>query len=126
MTTWSRCSPGLRRCGSSVTEVERHIREEIAAHGPMPFSRFMELALYHPSLGYYSRARDPFGARGDYYTSSQLQPVFGRLLAQKIAAWKSELGEPKNFAVVELGPGRGETAREVRACLPNIWYIEVE
>src|SRR5713226_5825386 len=117
MITSSKCSSERRRCGSSVTELENQIREEIAARGPMPFARFMELALYHPALGYYSRARDPFGVRGDYYTSSQLQPVFGRLLAQKVAAWKSELGDPKDFTVVELGAGRGETAREVHGCL---------
>ena len=109
-----------------MTELERHIRQEIADAGPMTFARFMELALYHPALGYYSRPRDPFGARGDYYTSSQLQPVFGRLLARKIAEWKTQLGEPPDFTVVELGGGRGETARQIRACLPGVRYVEVE
>lgn len=109
-----------------MTELECQIHEEISARGPMPFARFMELALYDPVLGYYSRARDPFGAGGDYFTSSQLQPVSGRLLARRIAAWKSELGDPEDFTVVELGAGRGETAREIRNRLPNIRYIEVE
>ncbi len=109
-----------------MTELARQIRKEIAARGPIPFARFMELALYHPALGYYSRARDPFGVGGDYFTSSQLQPVFGRLLAQKISTWKSELGDPEDFTVLELGAGRGETAREIRARLPRVRYIEVE
>lgn len=109
-----------------VSELERQIREEITRDGPMPFDRFMELALYHPSLGYYRRPRDPFGASGDYYTSSQLQPVFGRLIAQKIAEWEEQLGRPEGFTVVELGSGRGETGREIRTRLPHTRYIEVE
>jgi len=56
------------------------IRAEIRAHGPLPFSRFMELALYHPESGYYRRGQKVFGREGDFYTAAQLQPVFGRLL----------------------------------------------
>jgi SAM-dependent MidA family methyltransferase len=64
-----------------MTEAGELIQAEIRAHGPMPFSRFMELALYHPRLGYYRRGQKVFGREGDFYTASQLQPVFGRLLA---------------------------------------------
>ena len=109
-----------------MNELERQIREEIAARGSLPFARFMELALYHPALGSYRRQCDPFGVAGDYYTNSQLQPVFGRLIAQKIAEWERHLGKPREFTVVELGAGRGETAREIRACLPHVPYIELE
>ncbi|MBI3666835.1 MAG: SAM-dependent methyltransferase [Acidobacteria bacterium] len=109
-----------------MNELEQEIRRRIAAAGPLPFDQFMNLALYHPELGYYSRPRDPFGVHGDYYTNSQVQPVFGRLIAQQILAWEVELGSPPEFTVVELGAGRGETAREVRALLPHIRYIEVE
>ena len=54
------------------------LRTEIAAGGPLPFSRFMEIALYDASGGYYRR--DHFGRDGDYYTAEQLQPTFGLLL----------------------------------------------
>ncbi len=84
------------------------LREEIARLGPIPFRRFMELALYHPSLGYYTR--DPFGASGDFYTASQLQPVFGQLVAARVRSLYENLGRPDDFTVVELGPGRGEMA----------------
>jgi SAM-dependent MidA family methyltransferase len=59
----------------SVAEL---LRAEIARHGPIPFSRFMEVALYHPVGGYYRQ--DRFGRAGDFYTAEQLQPVFGLLL----------------------------------------------
>ena len=102
------------------------IRSEIDRDGPIPFSRFMELALYHPEFGYYRRGSDPFGREGDFFTSSQLQPVFGRLLAQQIDNWRQELGSPANFSVLELGPGSGETASVARGCLPRVRWVTVD
>jgi len=86
------------------------IRDEIACRGPIPFERFMELALYHPAYGYYRRGRDPFGRGGDYYTAAQLQPVFGILMAECVRALYEEMGRPEDFLVVDLGAGRGEMA----------------
>jgi SAM-dependent MidA family methyltransferase len=91
------------------------LRQEIARHGPISFRRFMELALYHPQRGYYSRPHDPFGAGGDFYTAEQLQPVFGRLIAARVGALFEELGRPPEFTVVELGAGRGEMAEAFSA-----------
>lgn len=46
--------------------LERHIRMEIDTHGgAIDFSRFMELALYTPGLGFYSAGRPQFTAAGD-------------------------------------------------------------
>ena len=98
------------------------LREEIARSGPMPFHDFMRAALYHPEYGYYCRARDPFGARGDFYTAEQVQPVYGILVAARIRALYEEMGRPEDFTVVELGAGRGEMAEALSA-----WtYLTVE
>ena len=35
------------------------IRAEIRSSGPITFARFMELALYHPEFGYYTRTAEP-------------------------------------------------------------------
>ena len=59
------------------------IEQEIRELGPIPFSRYMELCLYHPKLGYYSRHAEQFGKAGDFYTSSDVHAVFGRLLARQ-------------------------------------------
>ena len=85
---------------------------EIRASGPIPFRRFMEVALYHPEHGYYRRAagRDPFGKEGDFFTAEQVQPVFGILIASTIRALFDSLGSPPGFTVVELGAGRREMA----------------
>jgi SAM-dependent MidA family methyltransferase len=86
---------------------------EIEHGGPITFHRFMDSALYHPEHGYYRRQRDPFGKDGDYFTAEQLQPVFGILIAARIRSLCREMGEPADFTVVELGPGRGEMAEFV-------------
>ncbi len=102
------------------------IADEIRSRGPLPFRRFMELALYHPSLGYYRGGRDPFGRSGDFYTNAQMQPVFGRLIAQRLDSWRREIGLAGRFQVLELGPGRGETGSEVRRCMPDLEWIAVD
>ncbi len=89
------------------------ILDEIRRRGPMPFSRYMELCLYHPELGYYSRAREQFGKTGDFYTSSDVHAVFGRLLARQFDEMWRLLGAPPHIDLVELGPGRGLFAQDV-------------
>lgn len=90
--------------------VEELLRAEIAALGSISFERFMELALYHPQHGYYCRGQKPIGIAGDFYTASQLQPVFGLLVrqyAQRVAA-ENHLDLPCTF--FDFGAGRGEMA----------------
>ena len=79
----------------------------------MPFQRYMELCLYHPELGYYSRATEQFGKAGDFYTSSDVHAVFGRLLARQFEEMWRVLGSPPRIDVIELGPGRGLFAGDV-------------
>jgi SAM-dependent MidA family methyltransferase len=73
----------------------------------------MELCLYEPELGYYSRAREQFGKAGDFYTSSDVHAVFGRLLARQFDEMWRALGSPPRLDLIELGPGRGLFARDV-------------
>lgn len=98
-----------------MTEAGELIRGEIRAHGPLAFSRFMEIALYHPRLGYYRRGRKVFGREGDFYTASQLQPVFGRLLASGF----EQLGAPTEadgrVMVADWGAGQSDL-REALTC----------
>jgi SAM-dependent MidA family methyltransferase len=93
--------------------LRRKIEEEIEARGPIPFSRYMELCLYHPELGYYSQPREKFGKAGDFYTSSDVHAVFGRLLARQFEEMWRMLGSPAECTLLELGPGRGLFAQDV-------------
>ena len=81
--------------------------------GPIPFSRYMELCLYHPELGYYSRNAEQFGKAGDFYTSSDVHAVFGRLLARQFEEIWRVMGSPAQIEILELGPGRGLFAQDV-------------
>ena len=89
------------------------IEQEIGERGPIPFSRYMELCLYHPELGYYSRNASQFGKAGDFYTSSDVHAVFGRLLARQFDEMWRVLGSPASITLKELGPGRGLFAQDV-------------
>ena len=89
------------------------MEQEIADKGPIPFSRYMELCLYHPELGYYSRNTEQFGKAGDFFTSSDVHAVFGRLLARQFEEIWRLLDSPVQIEILELGPGRGLFARDV-------------
>lgn len=97
-------------------ELIRVIANEIQRAGPIPFARFMELALYHPEFGYYMRAGEQgserIGSHGDYYTSSDVHPVLARALARQIRQVDELLGRPDPFTVVEMGAGKGLLARD--------------
>lgn len=89
------------------------IEQEIRERGPISFSRYMELCLYDAEFGYYSRNAMQFGKGGDFYTSSDVHAVFGRLLARQFDEMWRALGSPEKIIVKELGPGRGLFAQDV-------------
>jgi SAM-dependent MidA family methyltransferase len=93
--------------------LRQKILNEINERGPIPFSRYMEICLYHPELGYYSRNAEQFGKAGDFYTSSDVHAVFGRLLARQFDEMWRVLGSPEQIELLELGPGRGLFAQDV-------------
>jgi SAM-dependent MidA family methyltransferase len=89
------------------------IRQTIRAHGPQPFSWFMQQALYHPEHGYYSSGRAEIGRKGDYFTNISVAPLFGHLLcAQFVEIWE-RLGSIDNFLIVEQAAHDGQFARDV-------------
>jgi SAM-dependent MidA family methyltransferase len=93
--------------------LREQIQREIRNCGPIPFSRYMGLCLYDPSEGYYSRNAEQFGKAGDFYTSSDVHAVFGRLLARQFDEMWGALDRPPQIEILELGPGRGLFARDV-------------
>lgn len=95
------------------------IRSEIAAAGgAIPFSRFMERALYTPGLGYYERPSCVIGRDGDFMTSVSVGPLFGELLASQFATWAGELrGTRTPFHIVESGAHDGRLAFDILASL---------
>ncbi len=87
--------------------LRRKIADVIRQEGPIPFSRYMAMCLYEPGLGYYARPREQFGKAGDFYTSSDVHAVYGRLLCRQFEEIWRAIGSPKQIDLLELGPGRG-------------------
>ena len=79
--------------------------------GPITFAEYMAECLYHPQHGYYSRAESQRFA--DYYTSADVHPVFGRLLARQLAEMWELCERPAEFSVVEGGAGVGRLAADI-------------
>ncbi len=87
--------------------VARRIRDEVETNaGWLPFSRYMELALYAPGLGYYSAGARKLGRDGDFVTAPEMSPLFGRTLARQVAqGFDAGLDQ-----VLEVGAGSGALA----------------
>src|SRR5690349_9019058 len=96
--------------------MREYIEQVIRHEGPIPFSRYMQLCLYGEAgspPGFYTREREQFGKAGDFYTSSDVHAVFGRLLCRQFEEMWRVLGSPKQLDLIELGPGRGLLALDV-------------
>lgn len=107
--------------------VAGHLRERIAAAGGwLPFSRFMQEALYAPGVGYYMAARPLFGAAGDFVTAPELTPLFADCLANQLAEL---LASVPGADLVEFGAGSGRLALDLldafqrRGALPRRYRI---
>ena len=95
--------------GTNAAEIE--IRQRISQRGAVTFAEFMELAFYHPE-GYYSQD-SRIGARGDYFTSPVLHPVFGALVAIQLQVMWDTLGKPSPFWIIEPGARDGQLAADI-------------
>jgi SAM-dependent MidA family methyltransferase len=94
-----------------VTPLAELLAERIRRYGPLTFADYMRECLHHPLHGYYSK-KD--AARfADYYTSVDVHPVFGRLLARQFAEVWDKLRRPEEFTLVEAGAGIGSLAMHV-------------
>jgi SAM-dependent MidA family methyltransferase len=108
--------PPSAEAAAHSRRVANHIAAQVAAAGGwIPFSRYMELALYAPGLGYYAAGARKFGAGGDFVTAPEISHVFGQCLARQAA----EVLDATGGDILELGPGSGALAasmyRELRA-----------
>ena len=94
-----------------ATPLSRVLAKRIHATGPVSFAEYMRECLYHPQFGYYSKAESRRFA--DFYTSVDVHPIFGRLLARQLAEMWELLGRPPEFHAVEAGAGAGRLAGQI-------------
>ena len=98
------------------TELLRQkIMAEIASNsGWIPFSRYMEMALYEPGMGYYSAGAHKLGAGGDFTTAPELSPLFGAAIVETLLPILEGLqaqGLPTQ--ILEFGAGTGKLAQSI-------------
>jgi len=96
----------------SRPELVELIRRRIESDGGIPFADFMNLALYQPAYGYYMAPRTRIGKAGDFFTSSSVHAIFGRLVARQVHQMWEILGQGA-FSVVEQGAGEGHLALDI-------------
>jgi SAM-dependent MidA family methyltransferase len=93
--------------------LEEIILNRIRQDGIIPFKTFMETALYEPGMGYYTSEKSIIGREGDFYTSSHLHPVFGKLMGKQMREMWEFMDRPRDFQIIEIGPGAGYVCKDI-------------
>ncbi len=94
--------------------LERLIREAIRENNDwIPFSRYMELALYAKDLGYYAGGSAKLGKDGDFTTAPEITPLFGGTLA----LFAAEVFAAQPLRLLEFGAGTGKLAGDLLQAL---------
>jgi SAM-dependent MidA family methyltransferase len=100
------------------------IASEIASQGGwLPFSRYMEIALYEPGMGYYSAGAHKLGAGGDFTTAPELSPLFGAAICSTflpVLEGLKEKGLPTQ--ILEFGAGTGKLATSILSRLHDLGF----
>jgi SAM-dependent MidA family methyltransferase len=113
-----------------MTHIAAAVAADIRRHGPLPFDRVLERALYDPDGGFYEAGGRAGGRHGDFLTSPEVGPLFGAVVARALDAWWREMREPDPYVVVEAGAGPGTLCRTVLAaapvCAAALRYVLVE
>ena len=120
---------GFKITSKNFAALADFLANKIEKTGAITFSDFIEICLYDPEYGFYTKNGAP-GRRGDFLTSPEVGPLFGSLLANWLDEVWSKLGKPKDFVVIEVGAGRGTLARSIKSakplCLIEGKYVMVE
>ncbi|MDX1352618.1 MAG: SAM-dependent methyltransferase [Thiomicrorhabdus sp.] len=91
-------------------KLSRNIQRHLGRHKSLAFSKFMEMALYTPQLGYYAGGLPKIGQTGDFITAPEVSPIFSRCLARQAAQVLAQLDEPN---LIEFGAGQGTMAKDI-------------
>ena len=91
----------------------RDILRNMLQNGDLPFRDFMEVALYHPEVGYYTRAQKPVGKEGDFITGPLLSPAFSFAIGNLVRNFVRRNTDVVS-TIVDVGCGSGELVRALQ------------
>src|SRR5450432_3315411 len=112
--------PSTPDASAHSQKLAEHIASTIIAEGEwITFSRYMELALYAPGLGYYAAGARKFGPEGDFVTSPEISPMFAKCFALQAAQVLKAVGGD----VHELGPGSGRFVADLHEALKEMGVL---
>ncbi|BCA79192.1 SAM-dependent methyltransferase [Desulfuromonas sp. AOP6] len=97
---------------SEAKALEAFLLQHVRQNGGISFAEYMSQCLYHPQYGYYMVSRDRIGKGGDFFTSSSVHSLFGRLIAKQLHEMWDILGRDA-FTVVEQGAGEGHLCLDI-------------
>ncbi len=104
----------------------RDVLRNMLQYGDLSFRDFMEVALYHPEFGYYTRAVHPAGKGGDFVTAPSLSPAFSFAIAGLVREFVSRC-EAEVCSFVDIGAGEGRLVRELAAQVDkNVRFFAVD
>ncbi|KAJ9440038.1 NADH dehydrogenase complex I [Diplonema papillatum] len=125
-----RCLPRLCRPQNVRTPLGDLLAAEINKTGPIPFARFMDEAMRHPELGYFTTKTKVIGTDADFITAPELLPEFGYCIARwlclgyekvtgasGVSEGDADLSNAPPFTLIEVGPGTGRLMYQVLAYL---------
>jgi len=84
----------------------------------LPVDKFFKNVLYDNKFGYYN-SKLPFGVKGDFITSPIISSLFSEIIAIWIISSWELFGKPKNFSIIELGPGDGSLTNTLLRSFKN-------
>ena len=104
--------------------LSQKIMAEIASNGGwMPFSRYMEMALYEPGMGYYSAGAHKLGSSGDFTTAPELSPLFGAAIVETLLPiFEGLQAQGLPTQILEFGAGTGKLAESILSRLHNLGF----
>jgi SAM-dependent MidA family methyltransferase len=116
-----------------LASLRDRLAAQIAQDGPLTIAQYMTACLHDPQFGYYA-TRPALGADGDFITAPLVSQMFGELIGVWVASVWTQLGAPRNFRLVEIGPGDGTLMSDLlRAATKapgfaeaaRVWMVEV-
>jgi SAM-dependent MidA family methyltransferase len=93
-----------------ISEIEKH-------EGRISFRDYMNLLLYAPALGYYSGGLAKIGREGDFVTSPEISPLFGRTIANQC---QNLFDQDCGRKILEFGAGSGKLCEQIMCNAGNL------